>query len=81
MREKPAVLLHISDSPSQQHRGLTTNIPVADPDLSTQRLDESVEAAKKRGLAGSTLTDKGNGVSGWNLNAHVIERDYGPVSM
>jgi hypothetical protein len=81
MREKPAVLLDISDFPAQQYRGLSANISVADCDLSAQRLDESVEAAKQRRLARPTLTDESDGASGWDVNAHVIERDYGSVSM
>ena len=75
------MLLDISDPSSQQYRGLTTNISVADSDFSTQRLDESVEAAKQRRLARPTLTNESNGAPCWDLDAHVIERDYGPVSM
>jgi hypothetical protein len=75
------VLLDISDSAAEQHRRLSADIFVADSLLSTQRLDEAVEAAKKRSLARPALTDEGNGASGRNDDAHIIERDYRTESM
>jgi hypothetical protein len=50
VREKPAVLLYISDSPAQQDSWLRTNITLAHSDFSAQGLDQSIEAAKKRRL-------------------------------
>jgi hypothetical protein len=81
VRQKPAVLLDVSDSPAQQHSGLCANISVADHDLSALRLNESVEAAEKRCLSGPALAHERNGASGWHIDADIIERDYGPEAM
>jgi hypothetical protein len=81
MREKSAVLLDISDPPAQKYSGLRANVSVADSDLSTQRLDEPVEAAKKRCLSRPAFTNERHGPSGWDVNANVIQRDYRPEAM
>ena len=81
MREKPAVLLDVSDFPAQQYSGLGANITAADFYLPTQRLDESIEAAEKRRLPRPTFTDERNCVSGRNINAHFVERDYRAEAM
>jgi hypothetical protein len=81
VRQKSAVLLDVSDSPAQRYGGLRANIFVTDSYLSTLWLDEPIEAAKKRRLARPALTDERNGAPGRNVNAHVIERDYGPEAM
>jgi hypothetical protein len=81
VRQKSTVLLDVSNSPAQQHSGLCANIFVADHDLSALRLDQSIEAAEKRSLAGSALADERNRASGWNIDAHVIERDYRSVAV
>ena len=81
MREKPAVLLDVSDFPAQQYGGLGAHIPVADFYLPTQRLDKSIEAAEKRCLARPALADQGNRVAGGNVDADIIERDNGAEAM
>jgi hypothetical protein len=81
MREKPTVLLYVSDFSAQQYCGLGANVPIVDPYLSTHGLHESVEAAKKRRLARPALADERNRAAGRNVDAHVIERDYGPEAM
>ena len=60
VRQKPAVLLDVSNSPAQQHSGLRANIFVPDDNLSALRLNESVEAAEKRSFAGAALADERN---------------------
>jgi hypothetical protein len=75
VRQKPSVLLDVSDIPPQQYGGLGANIFVPDFDFSTLRLDEPVEAAKKRRLAGPALADERNGTSRWNVEAYVVEGD------
>jgi hypothetical protein len=77
VREKPTVLLDVSDFPAQRYRGLRANVSVPDSYLSTQRFDEPVEAAEKSRLTRSTLTDQGKGAAGWNNDAYVIECDHG----
>ena len=77
MREKAAVLLDVSDFPAQRYRGQSANISVADSYLTTQRLDEPVEAAKKSRLTRATLADESNGAAGRNDDAYVIECDHG----
>lgn len=81
MREKPAVLLDVSDFPAQQYSGLGANITAADFYLPTQRLDESIEAAEKRRLARPALADQGNRTAGGNVDADIIERDNGAEAM
>lgn len=75
------MLLDVSDFPAQQYGGLGANIPVADSYLSTQRLNESIEAAEKRCLARPALADQGNRAAGGNLDADIIERDNGAEAM
>jgi hypothetical protein len=75
--EKPAVLLDVSDFPAQRYGWLSANISVPDSYLSTHRLDETIEAAKKSRLTRSTLADESNGTAGGNIDAHVIECDHG----
>ena len=77
MREKPTVLLDVPDFPAQRYRGLSANVSVPDSYLPTQRLDEPVEATKKSRLTRSTLADESNGAAGGNVDANVIECDYG----
>jgi hypothetical protein len=79
--EKAPVLLDVSDSSAQQNGWLSANILIADFYVSTQRLDESVEASKQRGLPRPALAYERDGASGWNIDAHVIERDNGPEAM
>jgi hypothetical protein len=79
--EKPSVLLDVSDSSAQQNGWLSANILIADFYVSTQWLDEPVEASKQRGLPRPALAYERDGASGWNIDAHVIERDNGPEAM
>jgi hypothetical protein len=53
---------------------LGPDIFVSDPDFSTLRFDEPVEAAKKRRLAGPALPDERNRAPCWNVDAYVVER-------
>lgn len=75
------MLLDVSDSPAQRYGWLLADISVADSDSSTRRLDKTVEATKQRRFARSTFTDEGNGPTGGNVNADIIERDYRPEPM
>jgi hypothetical protein len=77
VREKPAVLLDVSDFPAQRYGWLSANISVPDSYLSTHRLDETIEAAKKSRLTRSTLANESNGPAGGHIDAYVIECDYG----
>ena len=77
MREKSAVLLDVSDFPAQRPRGLSANVSVPDSSLSTQRLDEPVEAAQKCRLTRSALADESNGAAGRNIDAYSSECDHG----
>jgi hypothetical protein len=81
MGEKSTMLLHVSDFSPQRYGWLGANIPVAYPYFPTQRLDESIETAEKCRLARSTLADERNSVAGWDINADVVERDYGAELM
>ena len=77
VRKKAAVLLDVSDSPAQHHRRLGANVLITDSDFSTQRLDQSVEAAQQRRFARSALAHQCNSASGRNLNAYIIQCYYG----
>jgi len=75
------MLLDVSDLSAQRHRGLRADVPVPHSYFSTQGLDESVEAAKKRRLARSAFADESNSATGRNIDADVIERDHGAEAM
>ena len=75
------MLLDVTDFSSQQNGGLIADIALADSDFSTQRFDESIEAAEKGRLARSTFTDERNRAAGWNIDADIIERDYRAEAM
>jgi hypothetical protein len=75
------VLLDISDSTTQQHGGLRADILVTHSYLSTQRLDEPVEAAEKRRLPRPAFADERNGTSSWDIDTDVIKCDYSAETM
>jgi hypothetical protein len=79
--QKSAVLLHVPDSPSEQHCGLSADILLAHHYFAPLRLDQSVEAAEQRGFARSAFSYQRYGVSRRNVNAHVVERDDAPEVM
>ena len=67
------MLLHVSDSATQQHRRLCSNILVADYHLTALRLDEPVEAAKERGLSGAAFADERGCAPRGNVDAYIVE--------
>ena len=73
VRKEPAVLLHVSDSATQQHRRLRANVLTADHYLPSLRLNEAIEAAKERRLSGSAFADERGCTPRGNVDAHVIE--------
>jgi hypothetical protein len=79
--QKSAVLLHVPDSPSEQHCGLSAYILLAHHYFAPLRLDQSVKAAEQRGFARSAFSYQRYGVSRRNVNAHVVERDDAPEVM
>ena len=68
------MLLDVSDSPAQHDSRLSPNILVTDSDFSTQRLDQSVEAAQQRRFAGSALADERDSATSRNIDAHIVQR-------
>jgi hypothetical protein len=79
--KKSAMLLHIPDSPPEQHYGLSADILLVHNHFAALRLDESIETAEQRGLARSAFSDQRYGVSRWNVDANVVERDDAPEVM
>lgn len=76
VRQKSSVLLHVSDSPTQQYGWLVADIFVANLHFSPRRLDESVEAAKECSLARPAFPDERHRASSGNIDTHIVQRDY-----
>jgi hypothetical protein len=79
--QKSPVLLHVSDSPSQQHHRLTTHILAADTDFSPLGFYQSVEAAQQRRLTRPTLSNKGDSATIGDVDTHIVERSHAPEVM
>src|SRR5512146_1098219 len=74
MRKEPSVLLHVSDLPPEQDGVESLYVLVAELYYPGVRLDHAVEAAEKRRLAGSALSDQCGERTCCCLECNVIER-------
>src|SRR5439155_17351682 len=75
VRQQATVLRHIADATPQRYRIELARVHVLDEDPASVRLDEAIEAAQQRRLAGSTLADQGEALPSGERQRHVIERD------
>jgi len=75
------VLLHVADLSSKQNRRLATNVFFANSHFAALGLDQAIEAAQKRRLAGPAFSDQRYGPACRNVDAHVVERYHAPEAM
>ncbi len=75
VREKAAILWHVSDGSTEPHGVDGSDVDVADANGSAIRLDETIDAAKQGGLSGAALADERQAGARRHVDRDVVERD------